>query len=303
MGNRIRAGILAIFIGYSAAAVHSAEPDAEGWIAFNGQGGAVSFDGSVNGQTARIILDSGSNVGAISRAFGERAGIEGDPRRPMQLSGVFGETRVYGSRPFELLLNDQTLNLADLAVVPRAGFDILLGRWIFEQVVVQIDYPNQRIRFLNRDAVEFDSNVDVRSTRGGALLIETFVQEKRAWLMLDTGNMGPVFLNERFVRNHDLFDFEVPMDGLLSSGVIQAGEIRMLQFDKAEIGPYRFDSLLANYALDASEGMERLEAKTGTRIRRPRTRSDGLLGFEVLRNFLVTTDFKNRKVHLHLSQN
>jgi len=294
--------VTVVFLSLAVLAARAAEPDAAGWIAFEGQGGAVSFSGSVNGEPARIMLDSGASIGVVSGPFSERAGIEPDPRRPIQVAGVFGETRVYGSRPFELVLNEQKLNLADLAVVPGGNFDILLGRWIFEQVVVQIDYPNQRIRFLNRDTVEFESNVEVRSTRYGAILIETLIQEKRAWLMLDTGNLGTVFLNERFVQNHELQDFEVPMEGFESSGVIQTGEVRMLQFDSAQIGPYRFGSLLASYGVDSSRGMYRREAETGSRIRRAQTRNDGLLGYEILRNFLVTTDFRNRKVHLHLPQ-
>lgn len=279
---------------------HAAEPAAGGWIAFDGQGGAINFAGEVNGVPARITLDSGASIGTVSEAFSARSGIEPDPRRPIQVAGIFGETRVYGSRPFELVMNDQTINLAGLAVVPGAGFEILLGRWIFEQVVVQIDYPNHRIRFLDREAVEFESNVEVRMTRFGSLLIETFIQDQRAWLELDTGNTGPVFLNERFVHLHDLDDYELAIEGLKSRGVIRSGEIRMLRFNSARIGPYEFGALLASYGVDSSRGLFRQEARTGSRIRRSRTRRHGLLGAEVLRNFLVTTDYKNRKVHLHL---
>jgi hypothetical protein len=297
--NCRRQAIFALLLSFALTS-HAVEPDPEGWIAFEGQGGGINFSGTVNGELARITLDSGASIGAVGRDFGERVGIEADPRRPIQVAGVFDETRVYGCRPFELVMNDQTLHLADLAVVPGAGFDIMLGRWIFEQVVVQIDYPNQRIRFLSREAVQFESNVEVRETPFGSMLIETFIQDQRAWLELDTGNLGPVFLNERFVQRHDFQDFEVPLEGLQSQGVIRSGEIRVLQFDSARIGPYSFASLLASYGVDSSRGIFRQESETGSRVRRARTRRDGLLGAEVLQNFLVTTDFRNRKIHLHL---
>lgn len=281
-------------------AVAAQSPDPEGWIPFDGEGGGITFSGTVNGEPARIMLDSGASIGAVSESFGTRAGIDSDPRRPIQVAGVHGETRVYGSRPFELVMNEQTIDLAGLAVVPSLSFDILLGRWIFEQVVVQIDYPKQRVRFLNRDAVEFESNVEVRSTRFGSMLIETMIEGQRAWLELDTGNLGPIFLTNRFVRNHDFQAYEVPVEGARSRGVITSAEVQFLQFDKAAIGPYQFASLLANYGRSSDQGVYRREEQLGSRIRRARTRSDGLLGVEILRNFLVTTDFKNRKVHLHL---
>lgn len=112
--------------------------------------------------------------------------------------------------------------------------------------------------------------------------------------------LGPVFLSPQFVRGHGFADFEVPIEGLAASGVLRTGEIRLLQFDEGALGPYRFESMLASYAIGPNRGMNRREASTGSRIRRAKSRSDGLLGDEILRNFLVTTDFRNRKVHLHL---
>lgn len=100
------------------------------------------FDGSVNGHAAKIVLDSGADIGSVSDAFAEQAGIGKNRRQPINMLRVIGEKWVYGSTRLELTFLSQALPIAGLAVVPASFFDILLGRGVFEQMVVQIDYPN-----------------------------------------------------------------------------------------------------------------------------------------------------------------
>jgi len=291
---------IGLFLGMLIAFGVRSETNDQGWMTFDGSSGFVSFAAIVNGQTASVILDSGASIGAVSEGFGQRAGIEPDPRLPIQLAGIFDEHRVFGSREFELELNQQTVALQGLAVVPGGGFDIVLGRWIFEQAVVQIDYPNQRIRFLDPSAVDFESNVKVRKSRSGALLIEMQIQGKRAWLTLDTGSNSVVLLKRGFVSRHGFEQYSVASARLPTGGMIRSGEVQLLQFEEAAIGPFRMESLLASYVPEGKDGLDAREQSTGSRVRHARTQDDGLVGFEVLRNFLVTTDFKHRKVHLHL---
>lgn len=279
---------------------HAAQPDAEGWIPFDGRSGLIMLQGSVHGEPAQLVLDSGASAGAVSAEFAERAGIKSDRRQEFEMSGVFDNRRVPASQRFELELNDSTIPLIGLPIVPRGGFDLLLGRPIFENAVVQIDYPNERIRFLDPEVIEFEGNVEVRRGLHGDLMLETFLQDKRAWLMLDTGNSGPTLLKRRFVQRHGLETRAIDSIRMPGEGVIGAGGSQLLQLDSAAIGPFRFDSFLASYINESNRGMDHRHRVPGSRIRRERSRHDGLLGYEILKNFLVTVDFKNARVHLHV---
>lgn len=279
---------------------HAAQPDVEGWIPFDGRNGRIVLQGSVHGESAQLILDSGATVGAVSAEFAERAGIESDRWQEFEISGVFDNRRVPASQRFELELNESTISLIGLPIVPRGGFDLLLGRPVFENAVVQIDYPNERIRFLDPDVIEFEGNVEVRRGLHGDLMLEVMLQDNRAWLMLDTGNSGPTVLKRRFVQRHGLETKAIESIRMLGEGVINTGGTRMLQLENAAIGPFRFDNFLASYIDESNRGMDHRHRIPGSRIRRERSRHDGLLGYEILKNFLVTADFKNARVHLHV---
>jgi hypothetical protein len=275
-------------------------PDAEGWIAFDDSRGHIMIEAAVNGVPAGVILDSGADAGAISESFAERAGVEPDRRRPIQASGIFDQHRVFGSREFELEFNESSIPLSGVPVVPGSGFDLLIGRWIFEQGVVQIDYPNQRLRFLDRDAVEFEGNVPVRRGPRGDLMVEVRIDDKHAWLQLDTGNGGVTQLTRHFVNRHGLDEHAIERAQISGGGVIRTGRLQLLQIGEAEIGPFRIADFLANYNPDPNRGLDERYQVTGSRIRQRRAHYDGLLGWEVLRNFLVTTDFREGKLHLYV---
>jgi predicted aspartyl protease len=275
-------------------------PDEEGWIVFDASSGHIRIEAAVNGEPASIILDSGADMGAVSEALSKRAGIGADRRQPIQVSGIYDQHRVFGSHEFELELNGSRIPLRGIPVVPSDQFDLLIGRWLFEQTVVQIDYPNQRIRFLDRDAVNFEGNVRTRRGWRGEMLVKTRVNGNRAWLQLDTGNGGLTQFTRSFVRRHDLDEQAIDSIELVGGGVIRTGRLHLLQIDEVEIGPIRIADFAAGYNPDPNRGLDERYQATGSRVRRQRTQFDGLLGFEVMRNFVVTTDFRNGKLHLYL---
>ncbi len=270
----------------------------EGWIPFDGSSGAVLFRATVNGHPAGVVLDSGASIGAVSRAFAERVGIEADPRSQIQVVGVHDQGRVYGSREFTLMLNEAPVRLRNFAIVPGAGFDILLGRWIFERAVVQIDYPNQRVRFLNRDGVNFEGNVPMRVTNTGEMLVDMSLDGRQARLLLDTGNTGMIVLTQSFVRRHGFQQQAIDELVVPTQGVIASADMQLLQLNSAQLGPYPMEGVLAGFNPNRNEGLDGRERTIGTRVRQPRTSNDGLLGYEVMRHFIVTIDWRGRKLHL-----
>jgi len=296
------------FIEYNLVAAAGAETpedvgemDEQGWYRFDGSKGHIEFPVEVNGVPARAILDTGADTTIISARLAERAGIGMHKHGNVRLQGIYGERSVPESGKFRLKFANIDVPLRDVPIAPSPWFDVILARGFFELTVVQIDYPSERIRFLDRDMIDFEGNVRTRRGRSGAPLIEAEVGGETAWMLFDTGNAGSCLFKSRFVKQHDLDEFEVGNASGAGGGVVTAGRSKILQIPGFRLGPYPFETLLARYTDETNEGgLEGRTTRGGSRILRERTRYDGILGHEVMKNFVVTTDLKKRKVHFAL---
>ena len=274
------------------------EMDAQGWMRFDGSEGHIAFPVEINGTRASAILDSGADTSMISAGLAERAKVKLDRNDTMRVIGVNGQREVPTTRRFTLEFAGRKVRPYGVPVAPAPGFDVVLGRALLEWAVVQIDYPQQRIRFLSREGVEFKANVELKTTRRGAPMLRTRVVGAKAWMLVDTGNSGPTLLKRRFVRRNDLERFALEDVKAKAIGVTTAGEQRLLQVPECQLGPYTFEPLLAVYNAESNEGFDDRRRVYGSRLRTDRARYDGILGHEVLQNFLVTMDIEDERLHL-----
>lgn len=167
--------------------------------------------------------------------------------------------------------------------------------------VVQIDYPNKRIRFLDRDAVKFEGNVPTRRGDCGEPLVQVEVRGKKAWMLFDTGNAGPRLFKGGFVRWHEMDEFETRQVGP-GSGIITMGRTQGLQIPGFRPGPYPFETLLGQYIVEGGEDgfVEGKQSQSESHIRRDHSRYDRILGADLIKNFIGTTALGKRKVHFAL---
>lgn len=280
----------------------AADSDDVGWISFTDSAGHIVFDATINGEPAEVIVDSGADSNLLSEEFAARAEIGQYRRRNVKLTGIHGEQNISLSREFDLTVNELTFPMHDIPVTPGGNFDLILGRWLFHLAVVQIDYPNRRVRFLPPDAMKFEGNIRYRGGNAGEPLVAARIHGKRAWLLIDTGNAGITMLKRRFVKRHDLDAYGIDGAQLQTRGVITSGETQLLQLEDVELGPFRLDRFLAGYIPEHNQGFDGQRQRTFSRLNEDKSREDGLLGYELLQNFIVTMDLKRRKVHLALPQ-
>ncbi|MDT8450274.1 MAG: retropepsin-like aspartic protease [Wenzhouxiangellaceae bacterium] len=273
--------------------------DEQGWMRFDGASGHITFPVKVNDTPASAIFDTGADVSMISAALAERAGIELNQHDRIRVSGVHGRREIPSTKRFTLEFAGRSVKVNSVPALPSPVFDVVLGRGLFERAVVQIDYPNHRIRILNRGDVDFEGNVKLRTTHRSAPMVEARVLGEKAWLLFDTGNASATVLKRRFVRRHKLDRFEAQGVAASGSGVITAGEQRLLQIPGFELGPYEFESLVAAYNAESNDGFDARARQPSSWMRTDRARYDGILGYEVLRNFVVTMDLKGRRMHLY----
>jgi len=312
MMNFSRAGVgwgalltLAILFLVSTAPAASAEapadsgvPDERGWITFDNARGWIEFTVLVNDVPARAMLDSGADGNAVSSQLVERAGIDLNLADEVRVQGIYGQEIVPTTREFELRFGHATVPIRGATVLPMPSPDLILGVGLFQASVVQIDYPNRRIRFLNRDVVRFEGNVQVRTERDRSPQVAAELDGNKVWMLLDTGKAGATLFKHRLLQRLDLDRHVVDGPDVRGFGAVSTGRKRLLQLPRFKLGPFTFETLLASYIEEGGKrGFEGRRAGYGSRIRRDNSPYDGILGSEALKNFMITMDIQNRKVH------
>lgn len=121
------------------------------------RGTRIFLEGRINGQPARMMLDSGASSTVINRSFARRIGLGQAQAVPIQGVGgsqqggiASGVTVQAGS----LTVADATVLMLDLDVI--AGhigrpIDVVLGMEAFRSGIVDIDFPGRRIDFRPAD--------------------------------------------------------------------------------------------------------------------------------------------------------
>lgn len=306
--NRIGPGLLpAILSAAFAAALPGGpagadEPDPEGWIPLASERGELTIEITVNGEPAEVLLDSGAQLNAVSTRYAERAGIEPNVHQRVRVTGMFGEREVYRSQTFKMDVGGAMVPMTGMTMLPNLRHDMIFGQAFFELLTVQIDYPGNRIRFLPSDAVKFEPNVDFRWSRDDQPLVRTNVNGRKTWMLLDTGNSGLCILTRDHVRRHDFDEFQVEEASLRGRGINTSGDMNLLLLDSLELGPFRFRDFIAAYASQRNDGLDGRRQRRLSRIKRATSHYDGILGYEVMRNFVVTMDMANKRVHMGIPE-
>lgn len=84
---------------------------------------------------------------------------------------------------------------ADVIPSSLGGADLLSGASFFYSAIIQIDYPNSRLRRLSKKSVDLrkQTNVPMKRARGSVFpATEVESEGENVWLIFDTGNAGGV---------------------------------------------------------------------------------------------------------------
>jgi predicted aspartyl protease len=127
-----------------------------GWLPFDlHRGMQVHFTAFSDGRPVRTFLDSGVSGLVLDRAYAERAGM---PRgREVSVRTISGKAPAWLSKGKSLqignldLRTSQTaiLDLKEVMVASGREFDVMLGRDLFEQLVVDLDFLSGRLAVRN----------------------------------------------------------------------------------------------------------------------------------------------------------
>jgi hypothetical protein len=221
-------------------------------IPFEAHGRHLYLRATIGGETASLLLDTGSSVTALDSAWAQKHGIHPDDAKDGHAVGG-GSARV----PVKLahaaaialeggvVLRDQPVALIPFDAVRAAtGRDVrgTLGYDFFERYVVEIDRESHRLilhdpgrwRYAGKRAV-IPVALDLRVPIVQATLVPRGGEKLQARLILDLGTGGlPLILATRFATAHD---FPGPaVETALGSGVGGLSLGKVVRLDRAEVG-------------------------------------------------------------------
>jgi len=287
----LRSALAFLAVLWSAAAGAGVSP----WIPFESDRGHISIPVTLNGEETRAILDSGATGNGISERF--LAAHEGEYKhgRKIRVTGVMGTRDVRLADGIDIGMFGANFTIGELMPMRLHSFDLIVGLPFFENYILQIDYPNSRLRIIDHGSFDLKPHANVKMKRiggRGAPVVKVRLNDQWSpWLLLDTGSNGGVFIKRGDAERFDWLETFATVEGRVR-GVNTVGETERLNLPLMTIGPFTLENVIVTVQAEGEKtnvGQE-LQMQTGTRLKK--ADSDGLLGYDVLKHFIVTIDFK-----------
>ncbi len=272
------------------------------WIPFDSDSGHISIPVTLNGVETTAILDSGASGNAISETF--LAENEGSYTLGPQVrvAGINGTRKVRTVDGIEIGMFGAGFKIDQLMPVRAYGYDLIIGLSFFKNFVLQIDYPNSQLRIVTHDVINLKkiANVKMRKSASDSqpIVKVNMNGEANLWLTLDTGNNTGILIPRRSALRFDWMDKYGTEDSQLA-GVNEVADVERFNVPEITLGPFTLENVIVIVPAEGEQSNvgKKTRLKTGTRVRKKED-SDGILGYDVLKHFVVTIDFKRSKLHI-----
>jgi len=257
------------------------------WTSIDTSSGQVIIPITLDGESARAMLDTGAIGNRVSQTFLDAGSLS--PADTMTL-GVSGT---------EFEIGELVTGVVD-------EYDLIIGLPFLELYIFQVDYPGQRMRIIDRESLDMKKLANVKMRRApGSVKPQVRVQmngKVKAWLMFDTGNGGPLmYARADAERKGWLEDYPVSYSEVTGVNNVPAGA-DLFRLPKVTIGPFEVEDVLVGVSGGGSSGAERERRNsrdTGFRLKKgDKKTSDGNLGYDILQNYIVTLDLKRNRLNL-----
>lgn len=293
--------LLVFFLFFSCSVLSEPKIDKEGWLPFVLNNGAVFIEVEVSGETVMALIDSGAEFNGINKAYVESHKDKLNYGGRIRVQGVFGEEEVAMVTGFATKLFGYEFKLVDLVPVQINEPVLLLGQPFLSNFIVQFDYPNQKIRLLPHSAVDMKkvANVELKKSRGRNLPVikVDIAKDQGIWLTLDTGNTGGLVVSRQMAEEQEWLN-QLPAIKHGASGVTGSGEVETFQIPYLKIGPYELEDVVVTVPAEGQKmNISDKTSRTTAGVQKG-IHARGLLGYDVLKHFVLTLDTKNWRAHI-----
>ncbi len=277
------------------------------WVDIDIRDGHIYIPSTTGGISGHSYIDSGERHNAINARFlaandihtniSGRRKVRGlyEIERRLVHSGV--STELFGTR---LEMN----NLTELDLPGQT--QLLLGAPFLDGLIFQFDYPNKRMRAFSHDSIDMPSLQNIEAKRdvyNGQTIVKVRMNDAEdVWLVLDTGNDGGILLQRKVASRAGWLD-RYPSERIHLSDVNASGAHDSFALPSIRLGPFEVEQARVTVPIEGQElPMFERQKATSTHTKTARRKSRGLLGYDVLKHFIVTLDYRNAAVHLALPE-
>ncbi|HEX3367693.1 aspartyl protease family protein [Phenylobacterium sp.] len=239
----------------------------------------ILFPITVNGQPAEAWLDSGAGASVLDAAFARQLGVTlgGGIQAHGVAGGVAGVHRAcVDLQAGDLTMSGRRVAVIDLSAVARIvprPVQVLLGRDVFDQAVVDIDFQACKLSLIPRAGfvpppgrpVSLRPSGDLRSL---PIAIDGVATEA----ILDLGNAGGLLLDRDFAEAHHLLVGH-RLSTELAVGADGPRESAQACLDRVQVGGLSFDGVPTVVTVGLT------------------TRAPANIGVQLLSRFRLTIDF------------
>lgn len=293
--------LFAFLLFFSGSVVSAPQIDKEGWLPFVLNNGAVFIEVEVAGEPAMAMVDSGAEFNGINKTYVESRKDTLNFGGRIIVQGVFGNEEVAMVTGFATKLFGYDFKLVDLVPVQMNEPVLLLGQPFLRNFIVQFDYPNQKIRLLPHSAVDMKkvANVELKKSRGRNLPVirVDIAKDEGIWLTLDTGNTGGLIVSRQLAEEYHWLKQQASFKHG-ASGVTGSGEVETFQIPYLKIGPYELSDVFVTVPAEGQKmNISDKTSRTTAGVQKG-IHAKGLLGYDVLKHFILTLDTKNWRAHI-----
>ncbi len=277
------------------------------WVPFENLDGLIGIEIKLAGKPAVAIIDSGSQLIGVSESFLEANPDSWRKGRRVTLSGVHGDRTAHLANSLDVELFGAPFELNKVAPMNLGHVDLLIGLQFFADYVIQIDYPNSRLRIIEHKSIKLRESANVRMKRSEGSVFPIVQVDMNGdyepWLILDTGSTGGVLVSRHRALSAGWLD-KFSTTATTSAGVTTTADMESFLLPELTFGPFTLENVLVSVAAEGqSSNIGRLggvDWSTGTRIK-VTEQPEGILGYDVLQHFVLTIDFKRSLLHIGTS--
>ncbi|MEX2129933.1 MAG: hypothetical protein WD772_00485 [Pseudohongiellaceae bacterium] len=253
------------------------------------QEGIVSIPMQTGGRPTVAVLNTGVLPIGISRMLAQDLGLEVEPvpARNILWSAIPAISGQVSNVPIRIF--NQDLQIEQMYVMDNPARFVYLSLLMFNDFIMQVNLPQSSLCFLNRSALNMReaNNIEMKMANGRVAIFVSINEAKPVWLELQLEYPGAVRLNRDVAIELGLID---------EASTATAGIADSLMF-----GPYELGNIALAYPPSGQQAGSELE-----RLQRMARRGGGgietrgVLGYEILKHFVVTLDTDRARMHVYV---
>ncbi|HWF01207.1 MAG TPA: aspartyl protease family protein [Caulobacteraceae bacterium] len=227
------------------------------------RGARIYLPVTVSGSPTLALLDSGAGMTVLDAGFAKSAGIEADSH--MAVGGAAGGASAGVAHHVVvavggLHLRDVTVLILDLkTIASQIGhpLQVILGREAFDASVVDVDFADRRVNFVERRAFAAPAGAvatPLKARGGGARSVPVSVEGRPPiYVGFDLGNGGSLTLDRTYWEEVGLLG-DRPSSVTLAGGVGGVREHRIAEVRRLEFAGATLNAVPVLLAETADEG-------------------------------------------------